>query len=610
MSTEQKIDLRKTDVQATESERAPAMGGVGWSFSQVLLIACAALVLVGVFVASPGERPPIYGLEANGFAAAESVAFDRDLEFGEADLERFRTRHGVAPEGLHLEASGEDPSKLYFAHHWLWALLAAAWVAVAPIRGAALLNAVLFLIGVVVTTRSLVRRLGSEAAGLVLVACFFCWLPAFVFVTHPAILAFTATAVAVAIVTRGENPALSQIPDVHEEGTRGSVRWIDVLAGVLATVPLAWHPIYLLVPLGLVASIQRDDRLRRGARVVAGAMICFAVLSVVRAQRDLPLPWFREVAVFSSESGFPPELSEAERSKTEESAGDFAEGALSWDVVERAAADPKALGWATLHAVVGRTVGWLPYFFPVVLLLGGWSRRLYSGLAFSALAGAAALVLLLPFDFAGYVGTAGNWAALPFYAMLLFVPTKLPSRWALIGTALVGAIAVWPLWLDPYSIRPNAGRVTRFVAPGLDRVLPIETTLRDVSREAISSGSKVLRVEPLTRSLRVIGGRDLEWARGLGAAGLLVSAPEGVDKIFLDFDANAGTALEVQGGDVVETLFRPNGRIGVVIELARGREHATARSLEPTGFYTLRFTMEDAKSDTIRFRCSADTVGG
>jgi len=572
------------------------MGRGGWAFAAFL----SAVLLVGALLAKPGDRPAIYGLEANSLLAAESLFFDRDLEFASEDLERFEARHGHVPAGVHLERT---ETGWMLAQNWFWGTLAAPWVRLAPHRGAAIFQSLLLLAALWVAARRLVWRLGGEASWVVPIAGFLSLLPILVFVAHSGVLWFAATVFALALVSSDDLPAVSQLPELHQEAAAAPARLATGLAaGALAALPACMHPIYLVVPMVVALSARNSGSRRRMLAVVAGSLALLVGLGVVRTQNSLPFsPWERDVVEFDLSAGFPPITEGSGRD-----AGELAAGRLSiGDVASRF----DAIAWSGLYSLFGRSVGGLIYFLPALALLTGWARGRRSHLVFGSLIGLTLLVVFLPFDFAGYVATPGNWALLPFYALLLFLPTRVPNRAVLALTAIVSAAAVWPLWIDPYGVRPNAGRTTRFLAPGFDRYLPVETTLRDVSREAVG-GSKVIRVEPVSLSLRVIGGRDLEWDRGLGGATLLISAPEGVERIFLDFDKNGGATLELDGGEIVETLFRPNGRIAVVVQLSDARVHSTAASSEPTNFYTLRFKMPEAAAEVIRFRCSADTVGG
>jgi len=79
---------------------------------------------------------------------------------------------------------------------------------------------------------------------------------------------------------------------------------------------------------------------------------------------------------------------------------------------------------------------------------------------------------------------------------------------------------------------------------------------------------------------------------------ILVASEVELGSVVLDFDKSASTELEVSGGEVTGTIFRPDGRVAFQIEVER-QQHAgfpEADSGRSSYHYRLRLRMEGSET--------------
>ncbi len=263
-----------------------------------------------------------------------------------------------------------------------------------------------------------------------------------------------------------------------------------------------------------------------------------------------------------------------------------------------------------LYALLGRTVGFLPYGVPLVfaalwvLPAGGWRRVLLV----AAVGSVAVRVFLFPFDLGderAALGPGGMAALLP---MFWFLTARL-SLARVLAVAVPAALVLYPVWL-----RPGAA-----LGPGpppagvLSRLLPGETTqrlgpagpdlfvgafwLRPVAGRITPFGEESILVEATnggSEDARHDGWVEFLIARenGAGHRGPGGGSPSAAG---LQVVLERSTRLEVLGAELQERRTLPSGRTAVDLRLAAPvARHRLWWSREAVAVHRLRLSVGGA----------------
>jgi hypothetical protein len=401
-----------------------------------------------------------------------------------------------------------------------------------PERGMRVTNALLLAAGALLAAWALKRPL---------------WVAVFVFASVTFLYVFAATAdifmlavtaAGFALVYAGQKEAV--LPSMYEGDRvwswRDFGRWLAI--GLLLAIPGTYRPLYLF--LLLPAAVARKTR-AGWAGLIVGALGLLALASYVHA-----------------EAGGDPLLVPS----------------LTFE------ADPRLLAWNAVYFLVGRNVGILPYFLPVLLaLLAAHKDRWALGLG-AALA-AIGFLLAHPYDFAGFGGGAGNRLFLPLYAGLWFLAAKpVRSAWA-----VVIALLATPFLLPDLSVAKR---------------LPYEATQRELPGAWISQGD--LRIKPTSPSIwRAPTGSDFRIAGG-ETGELVIASPAPLEFLELEFDRNAPTQLQANGAEVRPTKLGADGSVTFPVPLGSGRVHPMWWTGGAHHLYTLRFHLPGAAFEPIAFK--------
>ncbi|MFN7940305.1 MAG: hypothetical protein U0X73_01795 [Thermoanaerobaculia bacterium] len=275
-----------------------------------------------------------------------------------------------------------------------------------------------------------------------------------------------------------------------------------------------------------------------------------------------------------------------------------------WDP-PRTAFSPALFLWATVDLWVGRGLGLLIFFLPFALALGssarGGERR---GLLTAVAAALAIRVLAYPFDLGGAADLQGNAAFAPLAAALWFAPARPLGRWLPLGALVVALPLVLPSALASFGAPP----LPRAIAAPIDRALawlPIPTTQaappatvgyeRDGARW-LGATPEVALARPSDMS--IAGGR---WGE------LALLAPGALSSLRLAFEPSTPATVELRGGELGNTTFRPSGEEAIDLRLgAPARRHPVAWSAAPVAVY--RLSLRVGTSEGRRYRFAPDLL--
>jgi hypothetical protein len=512
------------------------MGAPPVRASWALLIALLLALLGATLVTDRGARPPEAGDEPTYALQAASLAWDFDLRYSDEDFARYREQWGARPPGIDLESRDGGETQVY-GRPFLHALVAAPFVRAMPQRGMRVANALLLAAGALLAAWALQRPLW--VAVFVFASVTF----SYVFLATADIFLLAVTAAGFALIYAGQKE--DALPSMYEGDRawswRDFGRWLAI--GLLLAIPGTYRLLYLF--LLLPAAVARKNR-AGWAGLIAGAVGLLALASFIHAQ-----------------AGGDPLLAPS----------------LTFE------ADPGLFAWNAVYFLVGRNVGILPYFLPVLLaLLAAHRDRWALGLG-AALASVAFLVAH-PYDFSGFGGGVGNRLFLPLYAALWFLAAKpIRSAWAIV-IALLAAPFLLPV---PASIKE---RVAGW--------LPYEATQRELPGAWTSQGG--LRIKPTNPSVwRAPKGSDFRIAGG-DTGELVIASPGPLDSLELEFDRNAPTRLQANGAEVRPTKLGADGSVTFPVSPGSGRVHPMWWTGGAHHLYTLRFHLPGAPYKPIAFK--------
>lgn len=528
-------------------------GRLAWGLLVVLLL---ALVAGAALYTGPATGPAL-GPETTFALSVESLARDGDLRLQTSDRERFRSTWGFPAESPEV-LEGSDR----LAAPAVSAAALAPFVRLAGRRGIFLGSALaLALAGVAAALAN--RRAGASAPLLVALAIAGS-------VAFHAPFRFGPWSVLALLVVgglalvRGDETLPGALDAVYGGETGGAsakallrLAFGGGLIGLAVAddatlVPLVWPAVAFAAAAGEPAS-----RRRRIGATLSGAVAALALaLAVAGPQWTAPHPSF----------------------------------------------DRALVGWNLVELAVGRHVGLLPWYLPIIVLAAAATR---SG-ARSTLPMAVALslgmrLLLDPFDWAGSEVGPASFALLPAVAALWLWPGRQVARAVWVGVAVVAGALLWPLWLAPRAGVP-ALAVGRGPARELLSRMPLESTLQRLPETA--------EVQQAGVHLRAAGPAVWEGSRGLEMMGdaraeLMVLSPRRLTLLRLEFGGQAPTELVSDGARAGNTTFRPGGAVAFDLKLdGPARRHPTAWSDEPVLVYPVSVHLPAGKPAPLPFALS------
>jgi hypothetical protein len=583
------------------------MERLGWLVLGSLLM--ISLLVAGFWF----DRHALEGDEPTYAAQAASLAWDFDLRWERADFDRFVAQWGGPPRGLMLQ-SGDGGRRLGFGKPFLYALVTAPFVRLSPLHGAAVANALLLALAAVLAALTLRSRLGGVAPWYVALFVFASVSFAYVYRLQADLFLLAATVCGFALAYGGQKTLRDQEVPAQifgelslEERLSSHPRWLRWMgAGALVAVAGACRPLYLILLLPALLTIAEGRRRSGFPALLAGA------LAVLLFTAGLQLwisgswtPYGGERMAFDARSGYP----DVDFPRSEWPQQLLLRGNRAWlgEAAPPLVFTPGLLGWNLLYGAVGRHVGLLPYFAPLLLIFASYRKqRGRWALVASAVVGLLGFLILRPFEFSGGVGAVGNRYFLPLYGALWFAAAK-PARglWPVLASALA-ILFLPPLWRHPSApLESEAGEEYRWISGVAGRWLPYETTL--ASLPGVRSGLRgSLWVQPVggaiwrTRDggLRLFGGETGE---------LLVGSSLPLPRILVDCDPEAPTRLETGGAELRPLLLRGDGSIVFRVALFKpSAVHPTEWSPDPVSFYRMTLRLPGARPVPIGLRLALE----
>ncbi|HBL25548.1 MAG TPA: hypothetical protein DD490_01800 [Acidobacteria bacterium] len=541
----------------------------GWFVLGALLLT----LLVLTFRFDRTGRPSLVGDEATYAMQAASLAWDFDLAYSKADYERFVAQWGGPPDGLILQ-SADGGAHITYGKPFLYALAIAPFVRVAPVQGGLIANAVYLAAAALLAAWSLRRRMGDAAPLWVAVFLFASVSFGYTFWVHADLFLLATTAAGFALVYAAGKPAAAapaQIFGEDEEETSGHpfLRWFA--AGALLAVAGAFRPFYLTLLLPAALAAHAEERRRPAlAGLLTGALALLLLTALGQVLSGGSWSGYGgERGGFYPRTGYP----EVDFPVSRWSEVLRQWGNTSW--LQEGGVDPsydlKLLGWNSLYFLVGRNVGLLPYFLPLLAGFfagtrdrGRWAIPLAVGLAVLG------FFLLRPFNFYGGGGAIANRYFLPLYPALWFLagrPLRLP--WAVPLLALAG-VFLHPLWRHPTAFPIGEDGRYRHVGSVAERWLPYETTQSHIPGGQDFAANGVW-IKLLSHSVYRPEGAEALRLVGDNRGEILVGSPEPLHGLALRFGRRAPSRLEVGGRELRPLILHPDGGVTFEVPLDHAR---------------------------------------
>ena len=480
-----------------------------------LLLALAA----GTTVFDPSDWPYTVGDEGVYSMQAQSLAFDFDRRYEEADFRRYQRLTGKVPDPLILQ-SVDGGATLVYAKPAFYSLYLAPFVRVAPQRGPILANLLLLVVAALLLDCLLAARIGADGPLVAAFLLFFSVTFGHVFWIHADLFYLVVTALGLCCL------------DPWLEGRELSPARL-ASGGALLAVAGAGRPFYLSVLAAVLLATSptlRQGWARRAAALVAGGAILLLAGSAWfhRASGGAWTPYVSERQGFSSATGYPDVDFERQRwlelLSVRGDASWAREGFLLPDL------DAALLGHNLVYALIGRSIGIVPYFLPLLLACaclrpGSRRRWLLAGIAVGLLA----FLIKNPYNFYGGAGAIANRWFLPLYPVCWFLIERPPSRRWLAAGSLAAALFVLPLWRTaasfPLEIDPEQGaRRLRYVSAAAKGLLPLETSQIHLGSAPADIQHGDLRVRPIGDGVWPRGPDGIRY-RPSGDGELLVGSP-------------------------------------------------------------------------------------
>lgn len=533
--------------------------------------------------------------------AAEHVLQHACTRYNEKDLALF-SRWGLRPPAA-CKVNVSSATTRYAASS-LYALLLAAGLVLfrtTPFAAATLVNSLLLAWTLVALGRV---EIGAKpgrrwlfAFTLVFASVTF----AQVFLVQPTLLACALVASAWLLALAPRRPAHTPMPEVYDVPLeparwREALRWVGV--GSLLALAGTLEPAYWLFLLGAALLLPRYRRRPSGIALLSGIAVVAAAVLIFPSLLSGWGGQIHSVALNAAPRGA---AVVAHLQPADPSIGAALGLAPHW---------PLALGvHDLLFFLLGRNLGILPYFLPLLaLLVVGWRNRERLPLVLAAGAAVVFLIASRPFDFGGVPGSVGNRLFVPIYVTLWFLLTvPLRRAWSL-AVLLASGIFLYPLWVSPLSSVVPVKDHWRYPSYLAQRFLPFEETQSGVPAPSTKVEGVSFRVTrgSLQRPTSPVVIRTLPNGR----AEVVIDSADKIPGLYIESSRTPPVALGVVGGRLSETMFRADGRVVFHIQLKNSgyRRPRETQGLT-TWIYTVKLRASGAAPKGYALALSTDAAG-
>ncbi|MEO8502328.1 MAG: hypothetical protein ABI609_00370 [Acidobacteriota bacterium] len=524
---------------------------------RVVLGGLLMATLVGALRLDRTQRA-LVGDEATFAMQAESLAFDFDLRYTRADYDRFVATWQRPPDGLILQTT-DGGKTLTYGKPALYALAIAPFVRLSPLRGAQVGNLLFLALAAWLVARALRPVVGAAIPWWV--ACWIFASVSFAYVTweHAEVFLLAATASGFALVYG--------VGEDEDQPARG-LPCRFALAGALIAVVGASRIFYLALLAPLWLAIPRPRVGARRAALIGGALLVLTISGLGRIAAGGDWSGYgAERRGFYPRTGYPEvDFPASEWPQVLAKLGNTSwtqEGAISWN------RSPRLWAWDSWYFLVGRDIGVLPYFLP--LLLGVFAFRRDRGrwaIPLAVLLAMSCFLLVRPHNFFGGVGAIGDRYFLPLYPALWFLAGRAGRVRSAIACAVLAAPFLWTLWRAPTMFPVAASGRYAYVSPAAEALLPYETSLSH-----LPGGEDVAQNGLWFRFVNDAVGREAErpWLRAGSTGEILIGSPAPLAEVRIDFRPEVPATLEVSGARLVSVPGGPAGEFVVAFDRASAR---------------------------------------
>jgi hypothetical protein len=533
------------------------------------VLAVLLFALVGTALAPAEPKFAIKGDEATYVAMALSIAYDHDLRYRPVDLHRFEQTLGTGPVGIFLQRVG--PDRLSFGKPWVYPLAAAPFVRLGGLKGLLFLN--LLLLGAIVWMAWMFAsaRVGPGTA-LALAAAF-----AFASILPLYSVWRTPEVLNTALVFSGYFLWLYKRVASEAAATRN--RWLmhpstDYVAAALLGLATYSKPPNGLLIAPIVVFLFAGKRWRQ-AVLVGVAFLLFSA-GAFGVNKMVAGEWNYQGG--DDRRTFNDQFPYSDPSTT------FDKG---WAMVTENSDAQSLLAPSlflplfehnTVYFFFGRDAGFVPYFFPGLVILLAWLASPRSWTAWQVtilLTLAASVVVLLalaPYTWNGGGGPPGNRYFLSLYPVLFFlIPPAMPG-WAAIAS-LLGLVVTAPILAHP--IAASYGPWEN-VEHGVPRLLPIELTL--VDDLPVRLNAQRMRLDLDGGLLYLMDGNAFLpeeqkrfWVAGAARAEMILRTDRAIAKATLSLHSGVANHVTISLGRGSASIdLSPDGNGTVVLEPGPG----------------------------------------
>jgi hypothetical protein len=420
----------------------------------------------------------LFADQAVYYSMAQSIAFDRDLEFTKKDLARYYPDFNAGPQGIFLK-KGRD-GRIFFAKSFVYSLFAAPFVRLFGSNGFLVFHSILLLLLLLMGFKYFSLS-GPPLSALLLVLTFlfasvagvyFIWMtPEFFNLTLVFAILFLWL-YKMRIKERAADGPPAALPTGKLEAFLMSDT-TDYLAAFLAGIAVYTKPpnAALLGPL-LLVTLARRKVLKAGVMVLS-FLLCIALL--FSAKSILSTDWSDWNYQGGERKAFYYEFPFGDKGQTFDTVGS---AMTSEGYFDRSLLPPKYIALNLFYYFFGRFTGAAWYFFPSLLFLFLFFRGRRDLARWLLLAALAAEILfyivIMPTNFGGGGGSLANRYFMHIYPLFLFLPDFKIKKRHIVVPWLVAALFISQILINPFR---GSGYPATHAKRFPIKALPLEMTL-------------------------------------------------------------------------------------------------------------------------------------